>query len=108
MENPLTPLSLDTDDVSDSGETDKGQTTVAVIEEELTVTLGSSVEFSDESGELLELVIGNDTLPAGGQPCISADSPIARALLGARPGDDVQVRAPRGQWTAHIIAIRSV
>jgi transcription elongation factor GreB len=38
--------------------------------------------------------------------CISIDSPVARALLGKREGDDVLVRVPRGDVTYTIVGIR--
>jgi transcription elongation factor GreA len=62
------------------------------------VGIGSTVEIEDESGERMTLEISS----VGG---VSPDSPAGRALLGAKPGDEVEVDAPRGSWRARIIAI---
>ena len=37
---------------------------------------------------------------------ISISSPLGRALLGARPGDSVTVRAPGGDYTTTVLARR--
>src|SRR5829696_3268325 len=62
------------------------------------VTIGSKVVVEDESGERMNLEISS----AGG---VSPDSPLGRALLGARVGDERQVEAPRGRWTARVISL---
>ena len=62
------------------------------------VAVGSKVQIEDEHGERMEVEISS----VGG---VSPDSPLGAALLGAKPGDAVEVAAPRGSWTARIIAI---
>jgi transcription elongation factor GreA len=62
------------------------------------VAVGSKVEVEDEHGELLEVEISS----VGG---VSPDSPLGRALLGAKVGDEVDVDAPRGTWRARVRAI---
>ena len=52
------------------------------------VTIGSKVVVEDESGERMNLEISS----AGG---VSPDSPLGRALLGARVGDERQVGTAR-------------
>jgi transcription elongation GreA/GreB family factor len=42
---------------------------------------------------------------AGGAGACSPDSPLGRALHGAAVDQRVQVEAPRGSWTARIVAI---
>jgi transcription elongation GreA/GreB family factor len=42
----------------------------------------------------------------GGSGTISPDSPLGQALVGRRQGDEVDVEAPRGTWTARIVSIR--
>ena len=59
---------------------------------------GSTVEIEDDKGERLTVEISS----VGG---VSPDSPLGRALLGAKPGDERNVDAPRGSWKARIIAI---
>jgi transcription elongation factor GreA len=62
------------------------------------VGIGSIVEIEDDKGERMTLEISS----VGG---ISPDSPLGRALLGARPGEEVEVVAPRGAWRARILSI---
>ena len=62
------------------------------------VGIGSTVEIEDEKGERMTLEISS----VGG---ISPDSPLGRALLGAKPGQEVEVHAPRGSWRARILSI---
>ena len=63
-----------------------------------TVGIGSQVELEDEQGERLQLRISS----VGG---VSPDSPVGRALLGKKAGDEVDVDAPRGAWRARILSI---
>ncbi len=60
---------------------------------------GSVVEIEDEQGEAMEVTIS----PVGG---VSPDSPLGRALMGRAIGDVVAVEAPRGSWSARVVAIR--
>jgi transcription elongation factor GreA len=62
------------------------------------VGIGSTVEVEDEKGERMTVEISS----VGG---VSPDSPLGRALLGAKPGDQVKVEAPRGSWKALVVAI---
>jgi transcription elongation factor GreA len=62
------------------------------------VVVGSRVEIEDEHGERLEVEISS----VGG---VSPDSPVGRALLGARVGDQVEIEAPRGKWRARVISV---
>ena len=63
-----------------------------------TVTIGSKVELEDERGERMQIEISS----AGG---ISPDSPLGRALLGARVGDERDVVAPSGTWRARVVSV---
>jgi transcription elongation factor GreA len=62
------------------------------------VGVGSRVEIVDEHGEQMTIEISS----VGG---VSPDSPLGRALLGAREGDEVQVLAPKGAWRARVLSI---
>ena len=62
------------------------------------VGIGSTVEIEDEKGERMTIEISS----VGG---VSPDSPLGSALLGAKPGDEVEVDAPRGSWRARVMAI---
>jgi transcription elongation factor GreA len=63
-----------------------------------TVGVGSRVVVEDERGEQLQIEISS----VGG---VSPDSPLGRALLGRRTGEEVEVEAPRGAWRARILSI---
>ncbi len=62
------------------------------------VEVGSEVELEDEGGERLQVRIS-------GVEGVSPDSPVGRALLGKKPGDEVEVDAPSGAWRARILSI---
>jgi transcription elongation factor GreA len=62
------------------------------------VHVGAKVEIEDEHGERMEVEISS----VGG---VSPESPLGRALIGARVGDEVDVEAPRGAWKARILSI---
>jgi transcription elongation factor GreA len=62
------------------------------------VAVGSKVEIEDEDGERLHVEISS----VGG---VSPDSPLGKALMGAREGQEVEVAAPRGSWRARVISI---
>jgi transcription elongation factor GreA len=63
-----------------------------------TVGVGSRVVVQDERGERLQIEISS----VGG---VSPDSPLGRALLGRRTGEEVDVEAPQGAWRARILSI---
>jgi transcription elongation factor GreA len=77
----------------------------ATIVEEATggvVGVGSVVEIVDESGETMTVEVS----AVGGGGTVSPTSPLGSAVLGRKPGDTVDVAAPRGSWRATIQAIR--
>ena len=63
-----------------------------------TITIGSKVELDDEHGRRMEIEISS----AGG---VSPDSPLGRALLGARAGDERDVQAPSGTWRVRVVSV---
>ena len=65
------------------------------------VGVGSVVEVEDERGGRFEVEISS----LGGG--VSSESPLGSALVGAKLGDEVQVQAPKGAWTARVVSIRS-
>ena len=62
------------------------------------VAVGSRVEIEDEGGERMQVEISS----VGG---VSPDSPLGRALLGARVGEEVEVEAPSGSWRARVLSV---
>ena len=69
------------------------------------VRLGSRVSVRDEAGdtESYEMVGSQEADPR--KRLISNESPIGRALLGRRPGDEVTVVAPGGSFTLQVESI---
>ena len=62
------------------------------------VSVGSRVTIDRDDGEGMEVEISS----VGG---VSPESPLGKALIGRRVGDDVVVEAPKGAWRARITAI---
>ena len=69
------------------------------------VYFGAWVELEDEDGERMRYqLIGPDEFDAAkGRICI--ESPVGRALMGKRLGDEVDVRRPKGDARFTIVAI---
>ena len=60
--------------------------------------------LDDEENELVYRIVGSDeSSVASGK--ISYESPIARALMGKAPGDEVVVQTPKGKRTLEIIEV---
>jgi transcription elongation factor GreA len=78
--------------------------TASIVEEATgeQVGVGSVVEVADQDGEVMTVELS----ALGGSGTVSPTSPLGSALLGRKPGDTVQVEAPRGAWRATIRAIR--
>ncbi len=62
------------------------------------VTVGSKVELEDEHGGRMEVEISS----VGG---VSPDSPVGRALMGTKAGDEVEIEAPSGAWRARVLSV---
>jgi transcription elongation factor GreA len=68
------------------------------------VAFGSRVTLNESGKELgYTLVSAVDADAAEGR--LSVESPVARALLGARVGDTVELTAPKGTRRLEIVAI---
>jgi len=63
-----------------------------------TVSVGSKVEVEDEQGAKLQIEISS----VGG---VSPDSPVGRALMGAKVGEEVEIQAPSGAWRARVVSV---
>lgn len=66
------------------------------------VGIGSVVDVADQDGEVMTVELS----ALGGSGTVSPTSPLGSALLGRKPGETVNVQAPRGTWKATIRAIR--
>ena len=62
------------------------------------VGVGSKVEIEDEAGERMQLEISS----VGG---VSPESPLGRALYGAKAGERVTIAAPGGSWVARVVSV---
>ena len=62
------------------------------------VAVGSRVSIEPDDGEAMEVEISS----VGG---VSPDSPLGKALLGAKVGDEVVVAAPQGEWRAKVTSV---
>ena len=66
--------------------------------EDSRVGVGSKVELEDEQGGRMEVEISS----VGG---VSPESPLGRALMGAKAGDEVEIDAPSGAWRARVVSV---
>jgi transcription elongation factor GreA len=69
---------------------------------------GSVVTTVDEDGDEETYLIGSREDRTTGLTVISPDSPLGRALMGARVGDEVQYQAPAGVFTVTIKGLRGL
>jgi transcription elongation GreA/GreB family factor len=79
--------------------------TGTVVDDDGVAVIGRRVTYreSDGSRSTVSLVIPGDGDPRHGW--IPVDAPLGAALVGARVGDDVVVRAPAGDRTVHVEAV---
>lgn len=70
------------------------------------VAFGCTVTVSDGSAERKwKIVSSHDASPSQGS--ISADSPVARALLGLKEGEEAKVSLPKGETTFTVVRIEA-
>jgi transcription elongation factor GreA len=62
------------------------------------IAVGSRVEIEDEAGERMQIEISS----VGG---VSPESPLGRALYGAKVGEQVTIEAPGGSWVARVVSV---
>jgi len=69
------------------------------------VGLGSTVVVRDGDGaeETWQIVSSHDAAPREGR--LSVESPMATALLGRGPGDEISVTLPRGTRTLSVLSV---
>lgn len=70
------------------------------------VRFGASVELADEEDRRRTLTIVGDDEADASAGRIGWSAPLARALIGARIGDERIVRLPAGEKSYEVIAIR--
>ena len=69
------------------------------------VRFGATVELADEEDERRTLTIVGDDEADAVQGRIGWSAPLARALIGAKVGDERTVRLPSGEKSYEVIAI---
>jgi transcription elongation factor GreB len=70
------------------------------------VRFGATVEVADEDDNRRSLTIVGDDEADASQGLIGWSAPLARALIGARIGDERTVRLPAGEKSYEVIEIR--
>ena len=70
------------------------------------IRFGATVELADEDDNRRILTIVGDDETDTGAGRIGWSAPIARALIGAKVGDERVVRLPNGEKSYEVIAIR--
>jgi transcription elongation factor GreB len=70
------------------------------------IFFGAFVELEDEDGRAITYrIVGADESDAE-RRYISIESPVARALMGKRLGDNVTVQRPKGEVTFSVLSVR--
>jgi transcription elongation factor GreA len=81
---------------------DRLQRAVLVDEEAVAassvVAVGSRVSIEQDDGERMDVEISS-------VDGVSPESPLGKALLGAKVGEEVVVAAPNGEWRARVISV---
>ncbi len=69
------------------------------------IAFGSTVLVREESGtqRTWRIVSSHDAAPAEGR--LSVDSPVARALIGRRPGERAAVALPKGESVLTVLSV---
>jgi transcription elongation factor GreA len=84
----------------------RGATVVAAPAADGVVAFGSTVEVRDEqSGRTATYTILGASEASAKDGRLSVESPVAKALLGAREGDAVEVETPGGARTFHVVRV---
>ena len=69
------------------------------------VYFGAWVTLEDEDGNVAKYqIVGSDEIDPD-QKRISIESPLAKALMRKRAGDEVEVQRPKGEITYEIVAV---
>lgn len=70
-----------------------------------TVSIGSKVTARDETGRVHEFVLVSPLEASTVRGHVSTASPVGTALLGRRPGDQVQVKVPAGLRVFNLLSV---
>jgi transcription elongation factor GreA len=84
----------------------RGATVMDAPAQDGVVAFGSTVEVRDEgSGRVATYTLVGAVEASAGNGRLSIESPVAKALLGAREGDAVPVETPGGTRTFHVVRV---
>ena len=78
---------------------------VAATTGDLTVSIGSTVSLIDPNGEVMEVTLVGTTETNSLEHKISNESPVGKALMGAKVGDVVKVDTMAGSLSYKILSI---
>ena len=78
---------------------------VAATTGDLTVSIGSTVSLIDPNGEVMEVTLVGTTETNSLEHKISNESPVGKALIGAKVGDVVKVDTMAGSLSYKILSI---
>lgn len=70
------------------------------------VEVGTIATVIDDDGDEIEIFIAAAENKVAGTLLASPDSPLGKALLGARPGEEVVYEAPGGTFTYKVTNVR--
>ena len=70
------------------------------------VEAGVIVSIEDEDGDEDEFLLGSREDRVTGLSVVSAQSPLGKALIGAKVGDNVSYEAPAGTFSVKVTGIR--
>lgn len=70
------------------------------------VRFGATVEIADEEDRRRTLTLVGDDEADASRGLIGWSAPVARALVGARVGDERSIRLPAGEQWVEVVAIR--
>jgi transcription elongation factor GreA len=74
-----------------------------VIDDPSIVELGDEVEVEFADGERESFLVVHPVEAGMDEHRTSSDAPLAKAVLGSRPGDTVTVSSPAGEYTCKIV-----
>jgi len=70
------------------------------------VEIGTVATVRDDDGDEMEYFVAASENKVPGMLLASPSSPVGKALLGARPGDEVSYSAPGGLFTLRVVSVR--
>lgn len=70
------------------------------------IEVGTIATVIDDDGDEMEIFVAPAENKIAGTLLASPDSPLGKALLGARPGDEVVYEAPGGTFTYKVTDVR--